>query len=347
MFYKLSFLMLQTKIIYVSLCCCLIIFAYSCKFDEPEDDEKKEQIIEPIDQFSFEEEGEALLVIRPGGQTEYIEDIAEVNRSEFRSTSSGLKYRFIERNPGNIRPRVGDIIILHLKYSNENDSIIFDSKLIDSRLKMRVRPPSHPGGSIEEAYLMMHKNDSAIFKIDGENFYKFTQNRVFAPEYINEGEKLTFHVRLKDVLSNEEFISTYSEIYNHHLQKERSLIERFLVTLDEEFAPIRHNSGLIQINIENGTGEKISQGTNVKIHYTAGFIDGGPFDSSYDRNEPFNIKVGFDDIIPGLEEGLLNMRVGDYSLLIIPFRLAYGDEKHGMVPPFSTLTFEIEVLDAN
>lgn len=341
--------MIKINLLFFILLCSIAVFFASCKNDDDDNNDEKtvnitasETNMEMKDADKVESpEHDAILVFRTDGKPEYR---LKSSNDDFRYSASGLKYKFIERNPGNPSPEIGDIIVLSLSYRNERDSLIFNSYDIDDQLKMRVRAPSHPGGCIEDAYLMMNKGDSAVFVINAEDFYKYTQNRVFTPNYIKEGENLSFYIRLKDVLTSEDFVKKHSDIYQHQLQKERSLIERFLMNVD--FEPVRYNSGLVHITVEEGRGKRIEFGMEVEINYIASFIDGAPFDSSFDREETFIFKLGKDELIPGLQEGILNMKVGDFALLIIPFRLAYGDEKYGQIPPFSTLIFEIEVVNA-
>ncbi len=282
----------------------------------------------------------AAVVIGADGTIEYIDKKETEN---FLKTTTGLEYKFIEKSGSRINPKIGDIIILSLKYTY-NDSLIFNSDKIDNNFRMRVQAPSHQGGCIEEAYMMMQKGDSAMFRIDAQNFYQYTQGLVNVPRYAKAGGKLTFHIRLKEVLTSAEFAIKNADIYNHQLNLEQSLINRFLLNIDFEHKT--YESGLVHITIEEGNGPKIKKGNMVKIDYTASFIDGAPFDSSLDRSEPFEFTIGKNEVIDGLEEGILNMRKGEYALLIIPFRLAYGDEKTGIIPPFSTLVFELEVIDA-
>lgn len=339
----------RTQIIFL-LITSLFLFSF-CKNNKPENETDKDTNSEKIELYSSHEElfvnpdnldYTAFLSFKPDGQTEYI---STKPSEEFQTTTSGLEYKFIERNSNTRSVKVGDVIILSLKYTNENDSVIFESEAVDSNFKMRVAERSHRNGSIEEAYLMLNKGDSAIFKIDAENFYIYTQKRINIPDYVKAGQKLIFYIRIKDVLSGEDFISKHSDLYQHHLQQERSMIERFLMGVDFDIK--RYESGLVHIVIDEGSGNTANLGQTVKIDYIASFIDGAPFDSSLDRNEPFEFRTGANEVIDGLEQAVLNMRIGEYALIIIPFRLAYGEERTGIIPPFSTLVFEVELLDAN
>ena len=96
-----------------------------------------------------------------------------------------------------------------------------------------------------------------------------------------------------------------------------------------------------------GNGLKIQNHYKVKVNYRGLLENGIEFDSSFKRNEPFNFQIGIRQVILGWEEGLLGMNVGGKRTIKIPPSLAYGSKGAGdLIPPNSTLIFEIEILDA-
>lgn len=81
------------------------------------------------------------------------------------------------------------------------------------------------------------------------------------------------------------------------------------------------------------------------LHYKGELKDSGKvFDSSYERGEPFTFQLGIGQVILGWEKGLIDVCVGEKRKLVIPPHLGYGDTKHDVIPPHSTLVFEVEVL---
>jgi FKBP-type peptidyl-prolyl cis-trans isomerase len=94
-----------------------------------------------------------------------------------------------------------------------------------------------------------------------------------------------------------------------------------------------------------GAGEAPETGSEVTVHYTGWLTDGTKFDSSVDRNEPFQFVLGQGQVIRGWDEGVARMRVGDKARLTLPSDFAYGDGGYpGAIPPKATLMFEVQLL---
>ena len=104
-------------------------------------------------------------------------------------------------------------------------------------------------------------------------------------------------------------------------------------------------SGLKYIVVKKGNGKKAENGKMAEVHYTGWLLDGKKFDSSRDRNEPFEFLLGAKQVISGWDEGVALMKIGDKFKLILPPELAYGERGAGeIIPPNSTLIFDVELL---
>lgn len=122
--------------------------------------------------------------------------------------------------------------------------------------------------------------------------------------------------------------------------------EQFLVDNATRKGVVSLESGLQYEVIEAGeeNGEKPTPQSKVRTHYHGTFIDGNVFDSSYDRGQPAEFPVG--GVIAGWTEALQLMSKGAKWRLYVPYQLAYGAQgSPGGIPPYSTLIFDVELLD--
>lgn len=108
-------------------------------------------------------------------------------------------------------------------------------------------------------------------------------------------------------------------------------------------------SGLQFEDTVTGTGDEARAGQHVTVHYTGWLynngVKGAKFDSSKDRNDPFEFGLGARMVIAGWDEGVQGMKVGGTRLLVIPPELGYGARgAGGVIPPNATLMFEVELL---
>lgn len=115
-------------------------------------------------------------------------------------------------------------------------------------------------------------------------------------------------------------------------------------------APTTTASGLQYIDTVVGTGASPKSGQTCVMHYTGWLynngIKGAKFDSSVDRGQPFEFKIGVKQVIGGWDEGVSTMKVGGKRTLIIPPALGYGARgAGGVIPPNAVLMFDVELLD--
>lgn len=98
--------------------------------------------------------------------------------------------------------------------------------------------------------------------------------------------------------------------------------------------------------LKPGQGEKARKSQTVQVHYTGWLTNGREFDSSRGRGEPFEFNLGTGQVIPGWDNGVEGMQIGEQRRLEIPPEQGYGSRgAGGVIPPDATLIFEVELLD--
>jgi FKBP-type peptidyl-prolyl cis-trans isomerase FkpA len=112
---------------------------------------------------------------------------------------------------------------------------------------------------------------------------------------------------------------------------------------------ITTESGLQYEDVSTGEGVPAARGDDAVVHYTGWLynngVQGAKFDSSKDRNDPFEFPLGAGHVIKGWDEGVQGMKVGGVRRLVIPPNLGYGARgAGGVIPPNATLLFEVELL---
>lgn len=111
-------------------------------------------------------------------------------------------------------------------------------------------------------------------------------------------------------------------------------------------AAVKLPSGLKYWDLTVGTGAEAVKGKKVKVNYTGWLLEGTRFDSSYDRNTPFEFKLGAGKVIKGWDEGVAGMKVGGKRQLRIPPELGYGMRgSEPAIPANAYLVFDVELLD--
>lgn len=104
-------------------------------------------------------------------------------------------------------------------------------------------------------------------------------------------------------------------------------------------------TGLRYKLIQEGNGKKAESGKEVSVHYEGSLLSGQVFDSSYKRSAPIDFQLGVGKVIPGWDEGIALLKVGDKARFVIPSELAYGSAgAGGVIPPNATLIFDVELM---
>ena len=165
-----------------------------------------------------------------------------------------------------------------------------------------------------------------------------------------EQNDLIKHVTIKKVGPNAtNFIA--SSVFQKYQDLEKQKAKEKAAELEKQLAThtknaIKTSSGLQYVILTGSEGEKPQNGQKVSVNYSGFLLDGTMFDSSYKRNKPFEFVLGQGRVIKGWDEGVALLNKGSKAKFIIPPHLAYGSRgAGGLIPPNSTLIFEVELIE--
>ena len=154
-------------------------------------------------------------------------------------------------------------------------------------------------------------------------------------------------VRIGAEAENFNAIETFRQFTGAKEEREaasKKVAEQLLEELASGFD--KTDSGLRYKIIQKGDGVQAEKGKTVSVHYKGSLVDGTVFDSSYKRNQPIDFPLGIGQVIPGWDEGIALLQVGDKARFVIPSYLGYGERgAGGVIPPSATLIFDVELME--
>lgn len=258
----------------------------------------------------------------------------------YKKTSKGLYYKFYNQNPLAVQPKLTDFLKVDMA-CYLHDSLYYDWQSTGNEVFAELKKSYFPG-DLQEAYAMMHVGDSASFyiKSDSVAVKYYDQN----PDSVGlkADDYFRYEVKLLEVQTQEEFQANIEKMKENMMEKSRKVLEDYVVSNNINVNP--EPSGIYIIPMENGKGRCPVKGEKVEIDFSASLLDGQEVGSTFDMPEKFSFVLGENYVIPGWEEVIPKMHLGDRVKTIIPFEMAYGEHSVGSIPPYSNLIYEIKLL---
>ncbi len=260
----------------------------------------------------------------------------------YTKTESGIYFKLLQIGENSKKPKNGEFITFHIKYFTGSDSMFFDAV---RSIKYTTSPFK---GAIEECFSMLAQSDSASFYINADNFFSKTIKAPL-PKFLPQQSYFRVDIKILSINSAENFNKEKDEFLSwidDFGKYEQSVLKHFIE--NEQINVNPSQTGIYKIDINKGTGKKVEISDTLTVNYEGRFLNGKIFDSTKQRNEPFQFVFGTEmQVLKGLEEAIGTMRQGDHSLFIMPSKLAFGEKgsSNGSIPAYTSVIFEVELLD--
>ncbi len=205
------------------------------------------------------------------------------------------------------------------------------------------------GQSVVDAIQQNDIIDSIVILRVGKKYKKYDPSKTFLNCYTKIDVKksiLTKHQDQAKALSEEK----YKEFIFDEVKKKvkndfsKSLFGRISLIFKSPKL-IQTASGLVYVVHNYGDTSKVRKGNIISLHYTGKLFNDEKFDSSLDRNQAFDIKYKEQSLISGFEEGLALVGKNGKVTLYIPYFLGYGTKGVSIIPPYSDLIFDLQILE--
>lgn len=273
----------------------------------------------------------------------------------------GIEYTYVKE--GNEKAPNGEYLLYNLEVLTATDSVIISTLEQPFPGYVQANDSMEVTNGMDEIFLNLKKGDSIAFEstaktIFGGNYPPFMKEddlvkvRLGAFEIMNQEGIQAYYEK---VMAAEEVKRT--ERAAERIIEEDKIIQDYLK--EKGLEAQKTESGLYYIIEEEGTGDPVTPGTSMSVHYAGYLIDGSLFDTSIEAiakengifnegrpYEPLPVAVGMGQVIPGWDEGLLLLKKGSKGKFLIPSPLGYGENAMGdRIPANSILIFDVDVAD--
>jgi FKBP-type peptidyl-prolyl cis-trans isomerase FkpA len=279
--------------------------------------------------------------------------------SGFKKAPGGMLYA-IHVDKGGPKIQLGDFISVNLVVKTDADSLLFSTYQQGHPSLAVYQKPQSPG-DIMSAFQYLAEGDSATIKTNIDSVYKKRRPPIKGKYVVYEVSvvKIIPRGKLSDSTFNNK-ITAYLKAQSAIIAKqEPAKISKYIA--DNKLTMTTTASGLNYVITKQGTGDKPKTGDTAVINYTVKFVDNKILETNIKdvavknnkanpmgQYKPLHLPIGARGAIQGMDEGLQQMSKGSEATLVIPSKLAYGEQGTpgpGGVPPFTPLVFEVQLLD--
>ncbi len=286
----------------------------------------------------------AILFASCGGKSPY---------PTYEEAENGTYFLLHTKGSGTTTVDTGGAVFVKIKFKTANDSVFLDINEATHAASYPMRvDKSEFKGDFLDMFMRLHAGDSASFFIRLDSLKAhYAEEFKFEPKY-DTMKYLGFTVKVDSIYDRKKVQELRAvaegeqkkqqEMMMQMQAEEPAAIAKYIA--DNKIKATPSATGVYYVETTKGKGDNIKEGQTVTLKYTGKFTDGQIFDSSDKSGQPLVLTMGQHQVIPGMEEALVNMKKGGKATLVIPSAQAYRDGG-GRMKPFATLIFDVEITD--
>lgn len=274
-------------------------------------------------------------------ETKNIEAYIAENKMTATPDSNGI-YMVLSKKGSGAKVEVGKIARINYKGSVINGMTFEDTWSEGGQPYNYMVGTSSFGEGFDKALLKMKVGDKAQIIVPSAMAFGERGISGIIPPF----SSLIFDIQVEEVMTEEVANKKEKEYAQKMMADEAKSIAKYVA--DKKITDKPDADGIYITYLKKGTGKKPGPGSLVSVHYTGTLLNGKKFDSSMDRGQPIQFSLGMGEVIPGWDNVVSRMVVGDKVMALIPSAQAYGRSGSGAaIPPFSPLVFEMELISIN
>jgi FKBP-type peptidyl-prolyl cis-trans isomerase len=258
----------------------------------------------------------------------------------YKQAPDGLYYRFYQQDLSAAQPKQTDFLRLDIA-CYLHDSLYYDWNESGSDVYLQLSEP-HFKGDLQSALAMMRLGDSASFyiKADSVAIHYYDQN----PDSVGlkADDNFRYEVKLLEIKSQEQFQMDIERAKKEKMDEAKALFDDYIKKEGVTVEP--YGSGIYVVTTEKGKGRCPVKGEKVELDFEAFLLNGQQIGSTFSSDEKFTFVLGEGYVIPGWEEIVPKMHLGERVRAYIPFEMAYGEHSVPGIPMYANLVYDIKLL---
>lgn len=258
----------------------------------------------------------------------------------YKKTADGLYYKFHEQNTSEPQPKPTDFLRVAMA-CYLNDELYYDWQESQTGVYSQLTMPKF-AGDLQEAYAMMHLGDSASFYVKADSIAVLYYDQDPKAVDLKPEDYFRYEVKLLEIISQKEFQANIDQLKKKMINESKEALQNYIAENNITVEPLE--SGIYIIPMEKGKGRCPEKGELVELDFDAKLLNGKTIGSTINTDKKLSFVLGDGSVIPGWEEIVPRMHLGERITAVIPFEMAYGDHDVSGIPSYANLVYDIKLL---